>query len=288
MSTKKNALAKLGPSTATKNALAKPSPSTATNEVEARRQAQRYKELLHDPVAGMMIEDLAASYENGRKSARIGVGPDGQPVIYTRDTVLGNEIATAINTATNIRVRGIAEIDYADFQIMKQGATARLRAGDEPVAALPAYEEEHAAPVVESSDELSRLSAKKGEKFWRFDADSAADWVQIRMDLGAEHTQALLMIRGQWSAMLTPEQTWVLTGTDRESQRYQDYLVQQGVDSYDVDSYLTFLLPGSRCPELATAQIPTPLKRENLRSHGGSARPLGPHHQRPSTSPEAP
>ena len=101
--------------------------------------AKAYRRLADHPVGGLLVEDLAASREHGLVTARVGIAPDGNPIVYARDEAVAKRIGEAMQNQTAVHVRPIPPLDVREFKLLSRqaeralGAPA-LTAGDASVA----------------------------------------------------------------------------------------------------------------------------------------------------------
>ncbi len=85
-----------------------------------------YRRLADHPVGGLLVEDLAASREHGLVTARVGIAPDGNPIVYARDEAVAKRIGEAMQNQTAVHVRPIPPLDMEDFRLLSRQAEKAL------------------------------------------------------------------------------------------------------------------------------------------------------------------
>jgi hypothetical protein len=90
------------------------------------------------PLGNMFTEDLAAAREHGTATVRVGVAPDGNPVVYARDEATGRAIGEAIQKRTAVHALAIPPITVEQYDVLARGAAEKLMPGAPAPVALPA------------------------------------------------------------------------------------------------------------------------------------------------------
>jgi hypothetical protein len=99
--------------------------------------AKAYRRLADHPVGGLLVEDLAASREHGLVTARVGIAPDGNPIVYARDEAVAKRIGEAMQNQTAVHVRPMPPLDVREFKLLSRQAESALGAAppaDDPPA----------------------------------------------------------------------------------------------------------------------------------------------------------
>jgi hypothetical protein len=91
--------------------------------------AKAYRRLGDHPVGGLLVEDLAASREHGLVTARVGIAPDGNPIVYARDEAVAKRIGEAMQNQTAVHVRPIPPLDVREFKLLSRQADRALGPG---------------------------------------------------------------------------------------------------------------------------------------------------------------
>ena len=79
------------------------------------------------PLGNLLLEDAAASKQHGRTTARIGVGGDGNPVVYTTNPATREAVVRAIQERTHVNYMDIPEVSEKDFRKLLRMERPRLR-----------------------------------------------------------------------------------------------------------------------------------------------------------------
>jgi hypothetical protein len=91
----------------------------------------RARALHGSPLGNLLLEDAAASKQHGRTSARVGVGPDGNPIVYSTDVATREAVVRAIQERAHVNFMDIPEVSEHDFRKLLRDGTHAL---DQPHA----------------------------------------------------------------------------------------------------------------------------------------------------------
>lgn len=97
-----------------------------TRRSTGRELARVAAQLRDHPLGAVVTEDLAAAREHGRVTARIGITADGNPIIYSRDKVVMEKVATAVRRATHVHARHIPDLTVEQWEAIADQADAKL------------------------------------------------------------------------------------------------------------------------------------------------------------------
>lgn len=103
-----------------------PSTKLAVDPSSPDELAKLYGQVQEHPLGGLLVEDLAASREHGVITGRVGIAPDGNPIIYARDRVVAEQIGKAVQHSTAVHVRPIPAMDVEQFKMLASQSMAAL------------------------------------------------------------------------------------------------------------------------------------------------------------------
>ena len=117
----------------------------STENRDANALARLYKQVSDNPIGGLLVEDLAASSRHGQATARVGIAPDGNPIIYSRDEATLKRVSEALQAGTAVHALRVRPLDVADFRVLTRDAAAALASTEPP--ALPPARASASAPL---------------------------------------------------------------------------------------------------------------------------------------------
>jgi hypothetical protein len=86
----------------------------------------RATDLRGSPLGNLLLEDAAASKQHGRTTARVGVGPDGNPIVYSTDVATREAVVQAIQQRAHVNFMDIPEVSEHDFRKLLRDGTRAL------------------------------------------------------------------------------------------------------------------------------------------------------------------
>jgi hypothetical protein len=119
----------------------------AADEPTAKQLAAFYERTRSHPLGRILVEDLAASREHGTVTARVGIGPDGCPIVYGQDEAVVKRIGEAMLAPERVSLRPIPELTTQQFQLLGAQAAGALSAPPAVVAGV-----QHTSDAQERAD----------------------------------------------------------------------------------------------------------------------------------------
>jgi hypothetical protein len=86
------------------------------------------KALRGSPFGNLLSEDATAAREHGRMTARVGVDPAGNPVVYSTDVHTREAVVSAIERRTNVGYCDVPEVTAVQFdKLLREGGRALVQ-----------------------------------------------------------------------------------------------------------------------------------------------------------------
>ncbi len=120
------------------------------------------RELRGSPLGNLLLEDAAASKMAGRVTARVGVGADGNPVVFSTDESTREAIVRSIQDRSRVDYYDIPEVSEQDFRKLLNEGVRQLSQGEPPrsAARVRACGKVHDGPCsMESIEDAEPLAA---------------------------------------------------------------------------------------------------------------------------------
>ena len=84
------------------------------------------------PYASVLLEDATSARHHGRLTARVGVGANGNPIVYSTDQSAGDAVAQSIQRGTGVSVMRIPEVTEIEFKGMILDGARAMASREQP------------------------------------------------------------------------------------------------------------------------------------------------------------